>query len=107
MNIAIDLYNLHRDPAVWGEDPEIFNPNNFLPEKQTARHPYSYLPFSGGPRNCIGIKYAWYAMKIQLCYVLRNYRMTTKLKREDLKLQLHIITKLENNFMISLEKRIP
>lgn len=53
--ILLAFHNLHRDPKVWGPEPDKFNPDHFLPEKAKDRHPYSYLPFSGGPRNCIGI----------------------------------------------------
>lgn len=52
-NINIYIYDLHRSAQYW-KDPDKFNPDRFLPENIAARHPFAYLPFSAGPRNCIG-----------------------------------------------------
>lgn len=45
---------MQRSEQIWGPNAEQFNPDNFLPEHFEKMHAFSYLPFSGGPRHCIG-----------------------------------------------------
>ncbi|HLE16036.1 MAG TPA: cytochrome P450 [Anaerolineales bacterium] len=51
--LAISIYTLHRHPAFW-ENPEDFDPQRFAPAIAARRHKYAYIPFGGGPRQCIG-----------------------------------------------------
>ncbi|KAH6945234.1 hypothetical protein HPB50_007595 [Hyalomma asiaticum] len=49
----IIMYSLHRNPNEF-DRPDEFIPERFMSEENSRRHPFSYIPFSAGPKNCIG-----------------------------------------------------
>lgn len=51
--IWIPAFSIHRDANIY-PNPDDFNPENFTEDAINNRHPMNYLPFSNGPRNCIG-----------------------------------------------------
>lgn len=63
----------HRRADVW-PDPDRFDPDRFLPERARARPKGSYLPFSTGPRVCIGQHFAMMEGPIVLATLLRRWR---------------------------------
>uniref|UniRef100_A0A8D9A268 Probable cytochrome P450 4d20 n=1 Tax=Cacopsylla melanoneura TaxID=428564 RepID=A0A8D9A268_9HEMI len=64
----------HKDPHHW-PNPTRFDPDRFLPSETEKRSPSAYLPFSTGPRSCIGPKYAMLQMKMTISTILRRYRV--------------------------------
>lgn len=74
VDIAIFIYAMHNNPDVFPE-PEKFDPERFSEDNSSKRHPYSYIPFSAGARNCIGQKYALLEVKTTLVKLLGNYHL--------------------------------
>jgi cytochrome P450 len=67
--VVIPIYAIHRHHLLWTE-PLRFDPNRFSPEAKATRHRCSYLPFSTGPRNCIGASFAMVEGRVILATLL-------------------------------------
>ncbi|OAD53067.1 Cytochrome P450 4g15 [Eufriesea mexicana] len=102
--VVVATYKLHRNEDIY-PNPHVFNPDNFLPEKTANRHYYAFVPFSAGPRSCVGRKYAMLKLKIVLSTILRNYRIRSDIKESDFRLQADIILKRAEGFKVKLEPR--
>ena len=72
--IYIAPYLIQRHPALW-DQPHLFNPDRFLDETANGRHPLAMIPFSAGPRNCIGEFLARVEMQLHLMTMVPNLRL--------------------------------
>lgn len=70
-DLVISPYITHRHPAHWKE-VERFDPERFDADRCRERHRVAYLPFSAGPRRCIGDGFALLEMQIHLCTIARS-----------------------------------
>ncbi|BES99784.1 Cytochrome P450-like protein [Nesidiocoris tenuis] len=80
-NMTISIYHMQRNPKNFRE-PTAFVPERFLhtPSEWNAtdRHPFAYIPFSAGPRNCIGQKFAMVEIKATISTIIRNIEIRNK-----------------------------
>ncbi|CAH1400030.1 unnamed protein product [Nezara viridula] len=102
--VIVAIFKLHRREDLY-PNSEKFNPDNFIQEKTAARSFYSFIPFSAGPRSCVGRKYAILKLKVVLSTILRNYQITTSCPMESWKLQADITLKRTDGFKIKLIPR--
>ncbi|XP_034542192.1 thromboxane-A synthase [Notolabrus celidotus] len=72
--IEIPAGFLHYDPEHWPE-PEKFIPERFTPEAKAGRHPFVYLPFGAGPRNCVGMRLAQLEIKMALVRLFHRFNI--------------------------------
>ncbi|MCA9658294.1 MAG: cytochrome P450 [Myxococcales bacterium] len=69
---VLHVYTLHRHPEFW-ESPAAFRPERFADAAISAQHRYAYLPFSAGPRTCIGNTFALWESQLALARILRRF----------------------------------
>lgn len=74
-DVMISVYNIHHSPAVW-DRPDDFVPERFpldapVPSEQTTD--YKYIPFSGGPRKCVGDQFALMEAVVALTVLLKQF----------------------------------
>ena len=73
--ILMSTYVSHRDPKYF-PDPERFDPDRWLPEHAERRPKFSYFPFGGGTRVCIGERFAWMEGILLLAVILQQWKLT-------------------------------
>uniref|UniRef100_A0A915M2T4 Cytochrome P450 n=1 Tax=Meloidogyne javanica TaxID=6303 RepID=A0A915M2T4_MELJA len=82
--VSADLFTLHRDKKIWGEDAEEFKPERWLLNENINAPTEYYYPFGGGPRICIGMKLGMMEIKM----VELNFSGQVVLNPETITIQL-------------------
>ncbi|XP_037559554.1 cytochrome P450 4V2 [Dermacentor silvarum] len=99
---VVALYFLQRHPR-YIEDPNSFKPERFMDSKSI--HTYGFAPFSAGPRNCLGQKFALREEKVLLAHIMRRFNVNSKVPIDKLELAMELILKPIQGLEIKLTPR--
>jgi len=102
-DILMSPYVVHRHPQHWS-DPEVFRPERFAPQAIADTHRYAYIPFSAGPRHCVGETFALYEMAIHLYYAARAFRLRSE-RSGPLDMEARINLRVREDLMMTVERR--
>ena len=101
--IYIPNYFIQRHPDLWHE-PDCFDPDRFGTEQSSSRHRLAILPFSAGPRNCIGETFARIEMQVHLVMVASRLRLRYS-DQKPLDLELGVNLRNRHDFTMTPEIR--
>jgi cytochrome P450 len=102
-DVFISPYLLHRHPEFWSA-PEEFRPERFAGADAEERHKFAYIPFSVGPRHCIGENLALFEMLGHVSMMSRRFRMT-RVGNDPIELEAQINLRPRSNLIMNLEER--
>jgi len=102
-DIFISPYYLHRNKNYW-DDVENYHPERFAADKQKEQHKFSYIPFSAGPRRCIGDHFAMVEMQIHVGLMAQAFRFEL-VDDSQPELEASINMRAKNPIMLKIIKR--
>ncbi|ENN80788.1 hypothetical protein D910_08498 [Dendroctonus ponderosae] len=112
-SIILGIFNVHRDPNHW-QKPEEFYPEHFAEEEIAQRHPYAFLPFSAGPRRCIGKQllagftaqqYSYVNMKIIIGQILIKYEINCPFTLRSMELMTDVSIRPIAGYLVQIFNR--
>jgi cytochrome P450 len=102
-DVFISPYTLHRHPDFWNA-PEEFQPARFAGIDAKERHRFAYIPFSVGPRHCIGENMAMFEMLVHVNRMARRFRLRL-LNDDPIELEAQINLRPRSNLLMTVENR--
>lgn len=102
-NVAVMPWILHRHQTLW-EQPDRFEPDRFSTENSAGRDRFAWLPFSAGPRICIGAALAMTEASLILATVAQRFRLHL-IENQQIALKARITLRPRNGIKMTVERR--
>ncbi|CAG2224873.1 CYP4B1 [Mytilus edulis] len=103
VNVDVNQHMIHHHPDVWQEH-EVFKPERFLQNDLTERHPYSFVPFAAGPRNCIGQNFAMNEIKVVIGRLVHRYKVKL-VEGHNYDINPELVMRAKHGIKVKLESR--
>jgi cytochrome P450 len=103
--VIVFVYGAHHAPRYW-PDPETFDPTRFTKENEKTHPPFTWLPFGGGPRGCIGGNYAMLQILMILGSLLRKYDLQL-VPGQTIEPRPMVILRPENGIRMTFTEAVP
>ncbi|XP_061399377.1 probable cytochrome P450 313a4 [Musca vetustissima] len=105
VQLFLNIFTMHRRKDLCGPRADMFDPDHFLPSNMEGKHPFAFIPFTKGIRNCIGWKYGLMSTKVTLAKLLRNFKFSTDFQYADLEFSFSIVLKLKHIPVLRIKNR--
>ena len=102
-DVFMSPYVIQRDPRHW-PDPDQFRPERFSADAPTAAHRFAFIPFSAGPRHCVGESFANYEMAIHIYHAARRFRLRG-MRSGPMEMEARINLRSREDVLMSVERR--
>ncbi|KAG8789826.1 hypothetical protein FRC15_000018 [Serendipita sp. 397] len=103
-HVLLQIASIHRDPAVYGDDAELFKPERMLDGKFEALPPKAWIPFGNGARACIGRAFAWQEATIALATIFQRFDLVMADSSYDLKIKQTLTIKPDEFYIRAIPR---
>ena len=101
--VAPYIFGAHHNPNTW-DNPNEFKPERFEKSRAKEKHAYSYFPFGGGPRLCIGQQFALIEMQLIAYHLYKRFDFEV-LPNQKIEMQPLVTLRPRNGIKMNIEKR--
>uniref|UniRef100_A0A7M5UZB0 Cytochrome P450 n=1 Tax=Clytia hemisphaerica TaxID=252671 RepID=A0A7M5UZB0_9CNID len=104
--LSIDLRIVNHNPKYW-KDPMSFIPERFENfDERKKEKAFMFIPFSAGPRNCVGQRFAMMELRIALFYLVKNFKVTSLQEENELEQTFEAANTSLNGLMLKIDERV-